>query len=59
MTRSMALAGLMTLTSSIALAQTPPPASPLATRLGHELNVSVQHYNYTEPPPVDISIHGP
>jgi hypothetical protein len=60
MTRSVALAGLMALTSSIALAQTPlPPAPPLATRLGHELNVSAQHYNYTEPPPVDISIHGP
>jgi hypothetical protein len=50
MTRSMTLAGLMALTSSVALAQTPPPETRLlATRLGHELNVSVQHYNYTEP----------
>ncbi len=51
----------MSLTSSIAFAQTPPPAKSgvPGTRLGHELNLSVQHYDYTEPPPVDISIHGP
>lgn len=62
MTRSLALAGLMAVTSSVAFAQTPPPpksAGVLTTRMGHEVNLSVQHYDYTEPPPVDISIHGP
>lgn len=61
MTRSLALASLMVFTSSIASAQTPTttPTRVLTTRMGHELNVSVQHYDYTEPPPADISIHGP
>lgn len=61
MTRSLALAGLMALTSSMAFAQTPTTArrDVLATRAGNELNVSAQHYDYTEPNDVDISIHGP
>lgn len=51
----------MVFTPAIAFAQTPATTTTrvLSTRLGHELNVSVQHYDYTEPPPVDISIHGP
>ena len=50
----------MTLTSSMALAQTPPATSPavLTTRIGHEVNVSVQHCDYTEPE-VNVSMHGP
>jgi hypothetical protein len=67
MTRSLALAGLMTLTSSLALAQTPPTRirttdpGVLTTRTGHELNVSVQHYGYDEPlgDEIDVRIHGP
>jgi len=67
------LAGVVAVVSSPALAQTPnsappPPAPPtraadlderLATRLGHELNVSIGHYTYTEPGAQSISIHGP
>ena len=63
MTRSLVLAGLMTLTATSVLAQTTTHTSiirsPLLTRPGHELNLSLQHYDYTEPDPVDISIHGP
>lgn len=63
MTRSLALAGAMAVMSASAFAQTPTQTSEvrssLAIRFGHELNVSVQHYDYTEPAPVDISIHGP
>ena len=61
MTRSFALASLMTVAASVAFAQTAPgtSAAVLTTRPGHELNISVQHYNYTEPDDVDISIHGP
>lgn len=61
MKAEVALAGLMALISSAAFAQSQPSttARPLATRTGHELNLSLQHYDYTEPPPVDISIHGP
>ena len=61
MTRSLALASLMALAASVAFAQTPPgtSAAVLTTRPGHELSISVQHYNYTEPDDVDISIHGP
>lgn len=67
MTRSLALASVMALAASVAFAQTPPgppglpktTASVLTTRSGHELNVSLQHYNYEEPDDVDISIHGP
>jgi hypothetical protein len=62
MTKSLALVGLMALTpsmASVAFAQTPLATNPdvLTTRIGNELSVSVQHYDYTEPPPVDISIH--
>ena len=50
MTKSLALSSVIALIASAAYAQTPAAASPgPATRLGHELNVSVQHYNYTEP----------
>lgn len=61
MTKSLALGSLMALTSSIVFAQTPGGPGPgvLATRTGNDLNISVQHYNYVEPPDVDISIHGP
>src|SRR5690348_13694228 len=65
MTRSLALTGLMALASSAAFAQTPSgsdPARPLlATRTGHELNVSVQHYDYTEPlgEQTDVKMHAP
>lgn len=63
MTKSLALAGLMVLTSSAAYAQTPAAAAErdLATRKGHALNVSVQHYDYTEPlgEQIDVKIHGP
>jgi hypothetical protein len=60
MTRSICLAGLLALASSAAFAQTPATTSSrLATPKGHNFNLSVQHYDYTEPPPVDISIHGP
>lgn len=61
MTRSLALASLLALTSSLALAQTPtaPGAPLLTTRTGHEVNVSAQHYGYTEPMDIDVSIHGP
>lgn len=61
MTRSLALAGLMAFASSGAFAQTQASTTTpiLATRLGHEINISLQHYNYTEPDDVDISIHGP
>jgi hypothetical protein len=61
MTRSLALAGLLALTCSTAFAQTPttPRAAVLTTRTGHDVNVSVQHYDYTEPMDIDVSIHGP
>ena len=70
--KALILASAMAM-SSPALAQTPPaspppPAQPdrvvdgdarLVTRTGHELNVTVGHYTYTEPGPQSISIHGP
>lgn len=63
MMRSAALAGLMALTSSVAFAQTPPkePEHTLTTRKGTTLNVSFQHYDYTEPlgDDIDVKIHGP
>lgn len=60
MTRSLILVGLIALSSTSAFAQTQTSTrSNLATRPGHELNLSLQHYDYTEPAPVDISIHGP
>lgn len=62
MTRSLVLAGLMVLTSAslaLAQAQTGTSADPLATRIGNELNVSVQHYGYTEPMDIDVTMHGP
>jgi len=61
MTKSMASAILLAFVSSAAFAQTPPStgASVLATKTGHQINVSLQHYNYTEPDDADISIHGP
>ena len=61
MTRSLALAGLLVWTSAAAFAQTSTgTVSPvLTTRIGHDINLSVQHYTYEEPDDVDISIHGP
>ena len=65
MTRSLAFAGLMAVAASTAFAQTAPRPAPaesaLTTRLGHELNLSVQHYGYTEPlgDQIDVVIHGP
>src|SRR5512140_1484709 len=61
MTRRILLAGVMTLTSSVAFGQTATGASAAvpATQPGHELNVSLQHYDYTEPGNLNISIHGP
>jgi len=70
--KTLILAGVIAVMSSHALAQTPPstpppPAQPaptaegdgrLTTRTGHELNVSVGHYTYTEPGDQSISIHG-
>ncbi len=49
------VAGVAVLTSSLAFAQTDPA---LATPTGHELNVSVGSYTYTEPGAQSISIHG-
>jgi hypothetical protein len=50
MTKSFVLSGVIALTASAAYAQSPAAASSgPATRMGHEVNVSVQHYNYTEP----------
>ena len=47
--------------SSAAMAQAPAQTGDdrLATRTGHELNVSVGHYTYVEPGDQKISIHGP
>lgn len=60
MTRSVALAGLFSLMSSIALAQTPASnGGVLTTRTGNEINVSVQHYEYKEPGDIDVLMHGP
>lgn len=61
MTRRILLAGVMTLMSSVAFGQTPtgPGAGAPVTQPGHELNVSLQHYDYTEPGDLNISIHGP
>jgi hypothetical protein len=67
------LAGVMALMTLQAFAQTPdftstPPAQPnaaaavdasLATPTGHEVNVSVGTYTYSEPGEQSISIHGP
>ena len=60
-TRSMAAAiGLSLLMSAPAFAQsTAPTVNPLATQSGHDINVSVQHYDYREPKDLAISIHGP
>lgn len=58
--------GMMAVMSSSVLAQGPgrAPSQPaddarLATRIGHELDVSVGHYTYIEPGEQRISIHGP
>ncbi len=61
MTRRILLAGVMALMSSVTFGQTPtgPGAGAPVTQPGHELNVSVQHYDYTEPGDLNISIHGP
>jgi len=61
MTKRILLAGVMTLVSSAAFGQTPsgPGAGAPVTEPGHELNVSLQHYDYTEPGDLNISIHGP
>jgi hypothetical protein len=70
---ALVLAGVMTLMSSRAFAQTPAAGSSptaqasdapaidasLATPTGHELNLSVGGYTYVEPGPLRISIHGP
>lgn len=44
-----------------AFAQTPARTggSVLATRTGNEINVSAQHYTYTEPMDIDVTMHGP
>lgn len=52
--RTLVLAGVIALNSSQAFAQ----AADLATPTGHEVNVSVGHYNYIEPDGLSISIHG-
>ena len=57
MNRAVWCAGVVALLSQPAFAQTPAPV--LATRAGHEINVSLQHYDYTEPMDLNISIHGP
>lgn len=53
----------MALAASAAFAQTPAGAGTgaLTTRTGSELNVSAQHYDYTEPlgGEIDVKIHGP
>jgi hypothetical protein len=55
----------MTMAAAPAAAQTQGPLEakrpPLATRIGHELNVSVQHYDYTEPlgEQTDVKMHAP
>ncbi len=53
--KTLFLAGVAVLSSSLAFAQTDPT---LATPTGHELNVSVGSYTYTEPGAQSISIHG-
>jgi hypothetical protein len=55
-TTALVLAGAMVLISSKVFAQT--PAGGLATPTGHELNVSFGSYDYVEPAPLRISIHG-
>lgn len=71
--KTLLLTGVVALLSSPVLAQVtasrpnaPAPAggsaegdARLATRLGHELSVSVGHYTYIEPGDQNISIHGP
>jgi hypothetical protein len=71
--KALFLAGMLAVTSSHALAQTPGPAASqpsqparpaegdprLATRTGHELNIGFGHYDYVEPGEHHISIHGP
>lgn len=61
MTRRILLACVMTLMSSVAFGQTPTGSGTGApvTQTGHELNVSLQHYDYVEPGDLNISIHGP
>jgi hypothetical protein len=64
MVTRLVLAGLMAMSSSAAFAQapatTPPPApsNGLGTAAGHELNVSVQQYEYVEPLEIDVRMHG-
>ncbi|TAK18784.1 MAG: hypothetical protein EPO35_00995 [Acidobacteria bacterium] len=65
MAKSLVLASVIALISSAAYAQAPAApaagAAGLTTRMGHELNLSVQHYDYTEPlgEQIDVKIHGP
>jgi len=61
MTRRILFVGVMTLMSSVAFGQTSagPGAGAPVTQPGHELNVSFQHYDYTEPGNLNISIHAP
>ena len=69
--RCLSYAGVMTLVSIRAVAQTPAPPAPaaqpheaapgdsiLATPIGHEVNVSLGGYRYNEPGAQSISIHG-
>jgi len=65
--KALALAALMALLSSQALAQTPDsdqpagrhdPAAGLATAAGHELDFTLGRYTYSEPGATSISIHG-
>ena len=53
--KNLLLAGLLALIPFQAFAQTPD----LATPAGHELNVIVGTYTYSEPGDQSISIHGP
>jgi hypothetical protein len=53
--RKLLFAGAMVLISSQAFAQTPVG---LATPTGHDVNVSLGSYTYTEPDGLSISIHG-
>jgi len=62
MPKSLLLAGFMALTPGLVSAQTSPAPKPdikpaaLATRTGSEINVSAQHYNYTEPLGSEIDV---
>lgn len=60
MTKLFVFTSVLALTSTMAMAQTPGATGrdALTTRPGTELNLSVQHYDYTEPA-VNVSMHAP